>query len=121
MPTSGLDRYVGHNTMNASPRLSKCLRDADVPPYKAACEVSKFDTIIYSRLQQNAYHTISFELVAGSLGGDCVPAMANSKSSPLLKMRRTLMDSYNETVRSAPKVKFLKPPKSQTKGEPWDS
>eukprot|EP00752_Nemacystus_decipiens_P001845 g1779.t1 len=39
-----------------------------------------------------------------SLGGDCLPTMANSKSSPLLKMRRSLMDSYNETVRSAPKA-----------------
>lgn len=33
-----------------------------------------------------------------------MPAMANSKSADMLKMRRTLMDSYNETVRSAPKV-----------------
>eukprot|EP00903_Cladosiphon_okamuranus_P008057 g7771.t1 len=46
------------------------------------------------------------DLVSNSLGGDCLPAMTNSKSSPLLKMRRTLMDSYNETVRSAPKIGF---------------
>lgn len=39
-----------------------------------------------------------------SLGGEHLPAMVNSKSSDVLKMRRTLMDSYNETVRSAPKV-----------------
>lgn len=38
----------------------------------------------------------------GSLGG----AMATSKSVDKLKMRRSLMDSYNETVRSAPKVRL---------------
>lgn len=41
-----------------------------------------------------------------SLGGEYLPTTANKmKSSDKLKMRRTLMDSYNETVRSAPKVK----------------
>lgn len=39
-----------------------------------------------------------------SFGGGGLPAMAKSKSSGMLKMRRTLIDSYNETVRSAPKV-----------------
>ncbi len=47
-----------------------------------------------------------------SLGGDYLPAMANSKS--MLKMRRTLMDSYNETVRSAPKASSAQAPMGQT-------
>lgn len=45
---------------------------------------------------------------ASSLGGEYLPATARLKSSDKLKMRRTLMDSYNETVRSAPKVKKKK-------------
>ncbi|CAN0180082.1 unnamed protein product, partial [Laminaria digitata] len=45
-------------------------------------------------------------LVQSSLGGEYSPATAKLKSSDKLKMRRTLMDSYNETVRSAPKIGF---------------
>lgn len=47
-----------------------------------------------------------------SLGGDYLPTMAHSKS--MLKMRRTLMDSYNETVRSAPKASSAQASKGET-------
>lgn len=53
-----------------------------------------------------------------SLGGECSPAMATSKSSDMLKMRRTLMDSYNETVKSAPKVS-CEGKTSADPGIPW--
>lgn len=39
-----------------------------------------------------------------SFGGDNRAMLLGSKSADKLKMRRTLMDSYNMTVRSAPKV-----------------
>lgn len=40
-----------------------------------------------------------------SLEGENRQLLANSKSMDKLRMRRTLMDSYNATVRSAPKVR----------------
>lgn len=47
-----------------------------------------------------------YRLTISSLGGGSLLTMSASKSPGGLKMSRTVMDSFNETVKKAPKVKL---------------